>query len=54
MNTKQQVMEQQETTVEDFTEKIERAKKLYVLFNDVTFGNKIESAQSRIVLRKLM
>jgi acyl-CoA-binding protein len=51
---KQQFMQQQETTVEEFTEKIERAKKLYALFNDVTFGDKIESTQSRIVLRKLM
>jgi hypothetical protein len=39
--------------LEDFAEKIERAKKLFSLYNNITFGSKIESTQSRIILQKI-
>lgn len=38
----------------EFEERIEKAKKLFQLYNDVTFGNKVESVKSRIILRQIL
>ena len=38
---------------EDYLVKIERAKKLLALYNDITFGDDISAVKSRLVLQKL-
>ena len=43
----------EDMTLEEYQEKIERAKKLFQLYNNITFGSKIESTQSRIILQKI-
>jgi hypothetical protein len=45
--------ELEKSELEQYEKKIERAKKLYVLFNDITFGNEVEATKSRIILRHL-
>jgi len=39
---------------ESYEQKIERAKKLYSLFNDISFGNKIDAIKSRIVIKQVL
>jgi len=38
---------------EDYSEKIEKARKLYQLFNNITFGNEEDSAESREILKQI-
>jgi adenylate cyclase class IV len=45
---------QEQESLEDFEAKIERAKKLFSLYNDITFGNKAEVAKSRIILKQIL
>jgi hypothetical protein len=47
----EQMMETSET--DDFSEKLERAKQIYALLNDVTFGNGTEATISRMRLNRL-
>ena len=47
----EQTMENQQN--DDFSEKLEKAKKIYCLLNNITFGDEIESAKSRIVLQRI-
>ena len=47
----QQMMEN--VTQDDFSQKLEKAKQIYCLLNDITFGNEKESALSRMRLNRL-
>lgn len=41
------------TQSEDYSEKLAKAKKLFQLYNDITFGDKIESTQSMMILQQI-
>ena len=51
-----QKMEQsmENTESESYAEKIERAKQLYCLYNNITFGGEAISATSRSILQKII
>ena len=40
--------------IANFEEKIARAKKLLQIYNDITFGNKVEATESKLMLRQMM
>jgi hypothetical protein len=44
---------QEHITEESLAEKIERAKQLYNLYNNITFGSEEDSAKSRYILQKI-
>ena len=47
----QQIIE--DMSKEEFSQKLEKAKQIYCLLNDITFGNERESALSRMRLNRL-
>jgi len=50
---KERLQKTTQETEEDYLAKIERAKKLLALYNDITFGDDISAVKSRIVLNNL-
>jgi len=56
MLTTEQTLQNQENLPNfqsgDLAERIERAKQLYCLFNNITFGNKAEANESRNILKQ--
>jgi len=52
MTKTEQLLENQK--LGDYSEKIEKARKLYQLFNNITFGSEEDSAESREILKQVM
>ena len=48
----EQYTENQQT--ENYADKLEKAKKLYALFNNITFGSEEDSTKSRYILQKII
>jgi len=40
--------------IKQFEEKVARAKKLLQLYNDITFGNKVQATESKIRLMQMI
>ncbi len=49
-------MEQSHENIQtsDYADKIERAKQLYCLYNNITFGSQEDSTKSRYILQKII